>query len=106
MIVAKYQYPSLKRVTIDGKRQYTDGSDPVPSVTTVLSETGDKTALINWRKRVGDAEAQRISNESAGLGTKVHNALEKFILEEDWDTFGSNHVSVMAQRMVNQMIAH
>ena len=104
MIVSKYQYPSLQRVTINGKRQYTDGSDPVPSVTTVLSETGDKTALVNWRKRVGEAEAQRISNESAGLGTKVHNALEKFILEEDWDTFGSNHVSVMAQRMVNQMI--
>ena len=76
----------------------------MPCVTTLLGDTGDKTALIAWRKRVGEAEATRISNESAGLGTKVHNALEKFILQEDYEIKGNNHISVMAKNMVNEMI--
>ena len=86
-----FKYPTLKRVTAkSGQRQYTgDDNNPVPSVTTILSDTGDKTALIAWRKRVGEAEATRISTESAGLGTKVHNALEKFILQEDYEIKGN-----------------
>ena len=106
MIKQKYTYPKLKRIqTPAGKRQYTDGTnDAVPSVTTILSETGDKTALLNWRKRVGEAEAQRISTESAGLGTKVHNALEKYVLNEDWEITGNNLVSIMAKRMVDKMV--
>ncbi len=101
-----HEYPTLKRVTAkSGQRQYTgDDNQPVPSVTTILSATGDKSALIAWRKRVGDAEATRISTEAAGLGTKVHNALEKFILGEEWNTFGNNHVSVLAESMTSEMI--
>ena len=76
----------------------------MPSVTTILGDTGDKTALIAWRKRVGDAEATRISTESAGLGTKVHNSLEKYILQEDYEIKGNNHISVMAKNMVSEMI--
>lgn len=106
MLVEKFTYPALKRVTAkNGQRQYTgDDDQPVPSVTTVLSDTGDKTALINWRKRVGDAEANRISQESAGLGTKVHNALEKYVLSEEYEIKGNNHISIMAKNMVNEMI--
>ena len=106
MLISKYEYPTLRRETqTNGKRQYVgDDSIPVPSVTTVLSETGDKTALINWRKRVGDKEATRISTEAAGLGTKVHNAIEKYILNEEWDTFGNNHVSVLAKTMTTMMV--
>ena len=106
MLVEKYQYPNLRRIQTPKGRQYTDDTgEPVPSVTTVLDKTGDKTALIAWRKRVGDAEATRISTESAGLGTKVHNSLEKFILQEDYEIKGNNHISIMARNMVDEMIA-
>ena len=107
MLVEKFTYPTLKRVTAkNGQRQYTgDDDQPVPSVTTVLSDTGDKTALINWRKRVGDEEANRISREAAGLGTKVHNALEKYVLQEEYDISGNNHISVMAKAMLDEMIS-
>lgn len=105
MLVNKFNYPQLKRIQTPAGRQYVGDDDtPVPSVTTILSETGDKTALINWRKRVGDAEANRISQESAGLGTKVHNALEKYILEEDYEIKGNNLISIMAKRMVDSML--
>ena len=107
MLVEKFEYPTLKRVTAkNGQRQYTgDDDQPVPSVTTVLGDTGDKTALMNWRKRVGDAEANRISREAAGLGTKVHNALEKYVLQEEYEISGSNHISIMAKSMLEEMIA-
>ena len=107
MLVKKFEYPTLKRVTAkNGQRQYTgDDNQPVPSVTTVLSDTGDKTALMNWRKRVGDAEANRISREAAGLGTKVHNALEKYVLQEEYEISGSNHISIMAKTMLDEMIS-
>ncbi len=104
LLTEKYIYPKLEREMISGVRHYTDGDTPVPSVTTILSETGDKTALFEWRKRVGDAEANRISRESAGLGTKVHNALENYCNGEVWDTFGNNMVSVMAKEMTTEMI--
>ena len=105
MLVSKYEYPALRRVqTKTGRRYVGQDEKPVPSVTTILGDTGDKTALIAWRKRVGEAEATRISTESAGLGTKVHNALEKYILQEDYEIKGNNHISVMAKNMVTEMI--
>ena len=107
MLVEKYTYPKLKRIQTEAGRRYSaDGEEAtaVPSVTTILSETGDKTALMQWRKRVGEKEANRISAESAGLGTKVHNALEKYALQEEYEIKGNNHVSVMARNMCDSMI--
>ena len=34
----------------------------------------------------------------------MHNALEKYILQEDYEIKGNNHISVMAKNMVNEMI--
>jgi len=106
MLNQKYDYPALRRETQkNGKRQYVgESGKPVPSVTTVLSDTGDKTALLNWRKRVGEEEANRVSRESAGLGTKVHNAIEKYILQEEYEIKGNNFISIMAESMTTEMI--
>ena len=42
-----------------------------PGVTKILSGTGDKTFLVEWRKRIGDAEADRILAESHKIGTSL-----------------------------------
>ena len=105
MLVEKFNYPTLTREMIGGSRHYTDGvSKPVPSVTTVLDKTADKTHLYAWRKRVGEAEAARISRESAGAGTRMHNALERYILGKDWDEFGNNMGSQIARTMTVNII--
>ena len=105
LLTEKYNYPNLRRVQTPKGRQYVgEDENPVPSVTTVLDKTSDKTALIAWRKRVGEAEATRISTESAGLGTKVHNSLEKYVLGEEWEIKGNNHISIMAKTMVDEMV--
>ena len=104
LIKNKFDYKVLQRKSTPQGRQYVgDDNIPVPSVTTVLDKTSDKTALIAWRKRVGEEEANRVSRESAGLGTKVHDAIEKHILGEEV-SFGTNMVSVMAKEMSEVMI--
>ena len=55
--------PELKTKNIDGKRHYVISEDKYyPSVTTVMSKLPEKVkGLQEWRKRVGDTEADRIS---------------------------------------------
>ena len=99
-----YEYKKLTRDETTGKRLYAcpDGAK-VPSVTTVLDSTKDKTFLIEWRKRVGDAEATRISTESAGLGTLMHTHLEYHVLGKERPQ-GNNQVQLMARAMADTMI--
>jgi len=106
MYKQKYNYQKLSRVEKDGVRRYRlDGTDvdPVPSVTTILDALKDKTHLYEWRKRVGNEEADRISRISAGLGTAVHLNLEKHILEEDRPS-GTNLVHQMAKGLADIVI--
>jgi hypothetical protein len=105
-LVNKYQYPSLRRVTgPEGYRTYTDGkSAPVASVTTILDRTADKTHLDAWRQRVGHDEAQRQVSEAAGLGTLLHNQLEKYLLGETIQ-FGGNLGHQIVGRMAGQIIS-
>ena len=50
LIQKKYEYKKLTRVEVNGKRRYDwGGGVPVPSVTTILSDTKDQTHLIEWR---------------------------------------------------------
>jgi len=51
----------------------------LPSVTTILSATGDKTGLDDWVTRVGQAEADRISKFSANRGTYMHALHEHYL---------------------------
>ena len=74
--------PEIKLETsyVDGKRYYTtpEGSK-YRSVTTALSSMGaDK--IAEWRKRVGNEEANRISTRSSNRGTKLHQLCEDFVL--------------------------
>ena len=63
MLIQKYNYVSISRESIDGKRHYClpDGSR-VPSVTTILDKTKSeesKKALQNWRRAVGEKKSTR-----------------------------------------------
>ena len=55
MLNEKFTYNPLERVNIKGSRHYqTPDGQPLPSVTTVLDALKDKSALFEWRKRVGN----------------------------------------------------
>ena len=104
MLKEKYEYKPLDRVTVNGSRHYqTPNGSPLPSVTTVLSSLADKTAIYEWRKRVGNEEANRITNLATGIGTQVHLHLEKYILEEDRPG-GTNLIHQMAHSLSDIVI--
>ena len=64
--------PEIKTETIDKKRYYvTPEGKKYPSITTVLGHFNKK-AIYEWRQRVGDKEANRISTQASRRGTKVH----------------------------------
>jgi genome maintenance exonuclease 1 len=66
----------------DGKRYYTlpDGTR-LPSVTTVLGAQ-KKQAIMEWRKRVGEEEANRVSKKATSRGTNVHTLCERYLNNE------------------------
>ena len=78
----------IKRVQEDGLRFYevTEGDKVIaklPSVTTILGETKDKSGLEKWKKRVGEAEANRISTLSMSRGTVMHRLIELYKTETE-----------------------
>lgn len=70
----------------DGKRYYTlkDGTR-LPSVTTVLGAQ-KKQAILDWRKRVGEEEANRVSRKATSRGTNVHTLCERYLNNEKLGT--------------------
>ncbi len=74
--VKKYPYKHYNRFSDTSGRKYLVGETKVPSVTTILSATKDKRFLDNWRRKVGDKEADRIMNQASTIGTEMHQVLE------------------------------
>lgn len=74
---------SLDQQTSKKGRVYVDDEgNKYPSITTVLSIL-NKEAILAWRKRVGEEEANKISTRAATRGTKVHDMIERYVLNED-----------------------
>jgi genome maintenance exonuclease 1 len=83
----------LETETINGKRFYkTPEGLLYPSVTTITSQHG-KDKIIEWRKRVGEEEANRISTKASNRGTKVHKICENYLNnEEDYARTNPAHI--------------
>ena len=69
----------FKLTRIDGEtRLYeTPEGNKYPSITSVLSNM-NKQGIIEWRERVGEEEAKRVSALASSRGTRVHKMLEKY----------------------------
>jgi genome maintenance exonuclease 1 len=95
------ELPKLKRVTSeDGTRVYeTPTGKKYPSVTTVTGLL-KKRAILEWRKKVGEEEANRISSTAARRGTRLHTLCEKHLLNENVP------VNMFDQEMWNSVKPH
>ena len=82
--------PKLVRKNVGGNRLYETPSGDYPSITSVLS-IRDKGGIHEWRKRVGNEEANRVTKRATTRGTHFHSLLENYFLNEmgDPDTFCS-----------------
>jgi genome maintenance exonuclease 1 len=104
--VEKFQYRPCKQINdpVTKKRVYlTPDGESLPSVTTILGATKDMTALNEWKKRVGVEKAQQITTEAAGVGTGLHQNLERFICGLQRQP-GNNPVHVKANAMADVII--
>jgi len=73
---------NLNTETVDDKRYYvTPSGQRLPSVTTVLGAMKKK-EIMAWRRRVGEAEANRVSKLATGRGNRVHTLAEKYLMNE------------------------
>lgn len=77
---AELRLPRLEQRNLASGRVYAVvGTDLVyPSITRVLGAK-PKPYLAAWKKRVGEAEAHRISSTAAGRGTKLHTLAEQYL---------------------------
>jgi len=67
--------------TENGRTYLTPEGNRYKSITTVLSALS-KEHIQEWRNRVGEEEANRVSGAASRRGTAVHNIFEKYILNE------------------------
>jgi genome maintenance exonuclease 1 len=77
-----YNYKEYGRETLpNGIRHYDVGeARSLPSVTTILGETADKSFLVKWRESIGEEEANKIVKQAVTIGNQLHDNLEQYVL--------------------------
>lgn len=82
------KFPEITQDNSGPIRVYLEDDKPAlkyPSVTTILAASQSEETreiLAEWRKRVGDAEADKISTRGKNRGTKVHDLIERHFIGE------------------------
>ena len=78
--------PKLERETIDGVRYYSVPDEEellrLVSITSLTSHF-NKEIFINWRKKVGDEEADRVTKATTSRGTDMHTLVEHHLKNDD-----------------------
>lgn len=100
--------PKLVRIeTGNGRKYQTPEGNQYPSVTTILGAMSDKTGLDEWRARVGNKEADKISRIAANRGTKAHELCEDLILNRTVVTDGIMPVPLsLYKQLERKLIQH
>ena len=101
-LVQKYNYADLKRQDGAVRLYLTPDGESLPSVTTVLSKTKDKSGLDRWRKRVGEKTAEKIIADSSRIGTALHLFIEHYVNEHAYKDL--TEVGVQAEKMAQVII--
>lgn len=107
-----FNYPELEQITFEnGSRYYLEPTtgNRLYSVTTILDATEDKTALLEWKKFVGEDRARRISKQATDLGSLMHTHVECHLAGIDRPSARTPPrilAKEMADRIINQALPH
>ena len=78
--------PSLNRETVDGVRYYSVPDDvellKLVSITSVTSQK-NRQFFANWRKKIGEEKADKITRQATSRGTDMHTLTESYLKNED-----------------------
>ena len=101
-LIKKYDYSALKKEDGESRLYLTPDGESLPSVTTILSKTKDKSFLKKWRNRVGEKEAEKIMRESAQIGTALHLYIERLVNKQGYKDL--TKIGQIAQKMAKVII--
>ena len=101
-IIQKYNYAELKCQDADTRLYLTPDGEALPSVTTILGRTKDKTFLKKWRQKVGEKIAEQIIRDSAQIGTALHLYIERFVNGDKYKDL--TKIGVQAEKMAQKII--
>ena len=78
--------PTLERETIDGVRYYQtpEGNKKLVSITSVISYI-NRQIFIDWRKKVGTEEADKITRKATSRGTDYHTLAENHLGNKEFE---------------------
>ena len=74
--------PQLERETIDGVRYYkVPDNDELIKLVSITSVTSHKNRqiFVNWRKKIGEEEADKITRQATSRGTDMHTLVEDYL---------------------------
>jgi len=101
-LTQKYNYTDLKRQDGVSRVYLTPDGESLPSVTSVLSKTKDKSFLKQWRARVGEKTAEKIIADSSAIGTALHLYIEHYVNEHAYKDL--TEIGIKAETMAQVII--
>ena len=106
-VIMEMSLEDISAKTIRGKRVYEIGDEKYPSISTICSFRNRK-SIAEWRARVGDAEANKISKRATTAGTTVHSMIEDYLNNElDLEKYADKHLAkilfVQAKGMLSRI---
>ncbi len=103
-IVQKYNYADLKKQDGATRLYLTPDGESLPSVTSILGKTKDKSFLKQWRARVGEKNAEKIIADSAQIGTALHLYIEHYVNKHAYKDL--TDIGIQAGKMAQVIIDH
>ena len=101
-LIKKYNYADLKREDGDVRLYLTPDGESLPSVTSVLSKTKDKSFLKKWREKVGEKKAEKIIRDSSQIGTALHLYIEHYANGKGYKDI--TKIGIQAEKMAKKII--
>jgi hypothetical protein len=108
----KFNYPPSTRTSINGARYYEINNTKLPSVTEILKATESehkKNSLLQWRRKIGDIEANRIMQVSSARGTSMHKHIEDYLTGQvklDLLTNENEESLIMSEQIIQKGISN
>ena len=88
-----HNFPNLKAKTTEKGRRYFVEGNAYPSVTTVIGEM-KKRSIMEWRRKVGEEEANAISKRATTRGNKCHKLAEDYLSNKPLDRYRDDVLSL------------
>ena len=88
-----HNFPNLKAKTTEKGRRYFVEGNAYPSVTTVIGEKKKK-SILEWRRKVGEDEANAITKRATTRGNKCHKLAEDYLSNKPLDRYRDDVLSL------------